>query len=425
MVRIAVYITGHLRTFDRTWPQYRLLLKSLPVDIYIVLWDVRDTTDPTPVTEADVRAICPQATLVQILPSSTPLSVGHARTTAMSGQLYGLYRALQEMPQTYDWYLRMRTDLYFVDLECLSRIDFTAKDVDLWLPERIWNVDPNYPARDDFNDYLWIGTRAASAYLADAYTLPTESAPPYLERLLGEHLRKSSFRIRHFPGEFNLERRTRGCDMSAPESQRLTPARALYEETHPRGFYINLDTRTDRREQFEPECDRMNLVVERFPACRDITPAHGCSRSHLSVLKLARDRKLPAVLIFEDDFEFLVPKETVDDIFAHLPPDYDIVMLSYNLLQSEPYDDRFVRVLDAQTTSGYLVHARFYDRLIATLEEGYAMFLQHPHVHWLYTIDQFWKVLQPVSRWYATRTRIGKQRAGWSDLGQKFVDSQV
>jgi glycosyl transferase family 25 len=169
----------------------------------------------------------------------------------------------------------------------------------------------------------------------------------------------------------------------------------------------------------------MDLVMERFPACQDITPAHGCSLSHLSVLKIARDRKLSAVLIFEDDFEFLVPKETVDDIFAHLPSDYDIVMLSYNLLQSEPYDDRFVRVLDAQTTSGYLVHARFYDRLIATLEEGYAMFLQHPHVHWLYTIDQVWKVLQPVSRWYATRTRIGKQRAGWSDLGQKFVDNQV
>lgn len=189
--------------------------------------------------------------------------------------------------------------------------------------------------------------------------------------------------------------------------------------------YINLDTRTDRREQIEAECARMEIPVERFPACRDITPAHGCTRSHLSVLKLARDRKLPAVLIFEDDFEFVVPKEVVDDVFAHLPLDYDVVMLSYNLLRSEPYNDRFVRALEVQTASGYLVHSRFYDRLIATLEEGYAMFLKHPEVHWLYINDQFWKGLQPVSRWYATRIRIGKQRAGWSDLGQKFVDNQV
>ncbi len=131
------------------------------------------------------------------------------------------------------------------------------------------------------------------------------------------------------------------------------------------------------------------------------------------------------MLVFEDDFEFLVSKEVVDDVLAHLPEDYDVVMLSYNLLRSEPYDDRFVRVLDAQTASGYLVHARMYDRLIAVLERGYAMFLEHPQVHWLYTNDQSWKCLQPESRWYATRTRIGKQRPGWSDLGQKFVDNQV
>jgi GR25 family glycosyltransferase involved in LPS biosynthesis len=169
----------------------------------------------------------------------------------------------------------------------------------------------------------------------------------------------------------------------------------------------------------------MRVSVERFPACRSITPAHGCTLSHLTALREARARGDPALLIFEDDFEFLVPKETLDDIFAHLPPDYDVVMLSYNLLRSEPYDDRFVRALEVQTASGYLVHSRMYDRLIATLEEGYAMFLKHPEVHWLYINDQYWKVLQPISRWYATRVRIGKQRPGWSDLGQKFVDNQV
>lgn len=189
--------------------------------------------------------------------------------------------------------------------------------------------------------------------------------------------------------------------------------------------YINLDTRTDRREQIEAECAKMNLRVERFPACRSVTPSHGCTLSHIRVLTLARDRGYPSVLIFEDDFEFLVPKETLDDVLTHLPDDYDVVMLSYNLIRSEPYDDRFVRVLEAQTASGYIVHSRMYDRLIATLEEGYQQFLQAPHVHWLYINDQYWKCLQPNSRWYATTTRIGKQRAGWSDLGQKFVDNQV
>ena len=190
-------------------------------------------------------------------------------------------------------------------------------------------------------------------------------------------------------------------------------------------FYINLDTRTDRRAQITAECARMDIPVERFPACRSLTPSIGCTLSHVNVLKLARERAYPAVLLFEDDFEFLVSKEVVDDVFAHLPEDYDVVMLSYNLLRSEPYNDRFVRVLEAQTASGYIVHSRFYDRLIATLEEGYQLFLANPHVHWLYINDQYWKRLQPESRWYASRIRIGKQRPGWSDLGQAIVDYGV
>lgn len=189
--------------------------------------------------------------------------------------------------------------------------------------------------------------------------------------------------------------------------------------------YINLDTRPDRRAQIEAECARLGIAVDRFPACRDKTPSIGCTRSHLEVLKLARDRGDPSVLIFEDDFEFLVSKETLDDVLQNLPEDYDVVMLSYNLIRGEPYSDRFGRALEVQTASGYLVHARMYDRLIATLEEGYHLFVANPDVHWLYINDQRWKSLQPTSRWYYSLVRIGKQRAGWSDLGQKFVDNGI
>jgi len=189
--------------------------------------------------------------------------------------------------------------------------------------------------------------------------------------------------------------------------------------------YINLDRRTDRRTEFEAECARMNLQVERFSACVDpLGAAHGCTLSHIAVLKLARDRKYPAVLIFEDDFEFLVSKETFEDVLATLPEDYDVMMLSYNLLRSEPYSDRFGRVLEAQTTAGYIVNARFYDTLLATLEEGYRLFCE-TGAHWLYTIDQSWKVLQPTSRWYYSLTRVGKQRAGYSDLHRAYVDYGV
>lgn len=192
-----------------------------------------------------------------------------------------------------------------------------------------------------------------------------------------------------------------------------------------RAVYINLDQRTDRRADVESECARMEIPVERFSACTSpLGPGHGCTLSHIAVLKLARERGDPAILIFEDDFECLVSNETLKDVLAHLPEDYDVVMLSYNLLQSEPYNERFGRVLEAQTTSGYIVHARFYDTLIATLEEGYTLHCETGE-HWLYMVDQYWKRLQPSARWYYSLTRLGKQRAGYSDLHRAYVDYGV
>jgi hypothetical protein len=112
------------------------------------------------------------------------------------------------------------------------------------------------------------------------------------------------------------------------------------------------------------------------------------------------------------------------DLITHLPEDYDVVMLSYNLFKSEPYNDRFGRALDVHTASGYIVHSRFYTTLIATMEEGYRLYCE-TGAHWLYMNDQFWKRLQPTSRWYYSLLRAGKQRAGYSDLGQKFVDNGI
>jgi glycosyl transferase family 25 len=190
-------------------------------------------------------------------------------------------------------------------------------------------------------------------------------------------------------------------------------------------FYINLDRRTDRRGEIEAECAQMDVPVERFSACTTpLGPGHGCTLSHIAVLKLARERGYPAVLIFEDDFQFLISREDWDDILANLPEDYDVVMLSYNLLQSEPYNERFGRVLEVQTTSGYIVHAHFYDTLIATMEEGYRLHCE-TGAHWLYMVDQYWKRLQPTARWYYSLLRVGKQRPGFSDLGQKFVDNGI
>ena len=187
-------------------------------------------------------------------------------------------------------------------------------------------------------------------------------------------------------------------------------------------FYINLDSREDRREQFEEECKKMNINVERFSAIKNEKGGIGCTESHLNVLKKARDLKLESVIIFEDDFQFLINREEYDQILSNLPDNYDVVMLSYGIKQSQPFNDMFGKVIEVQTASGYIVHSRFYEKLINRLEEGLRLFKLYSSDHHSYILDQYWKPLQPISNWYYSLKRVGKQRSGFSNIMKAYIE---
>jgi GR25 family glycosyltransferase involved in LPS biosynthesis len=193
------------------------------------------------------------------------------------------------------------------------------------------------------------------------------------------------------------------------------------------GFYINLNRRTDRRKDFEKECQQIGIVVEHFAAVEHRLGGYGCLQSHIQVLKLARERRYPTVMIFEDDFQFLVSRNEFKSILASMPAEFDVMMLSYNLLKSKPYNERFGRCLEVQTTSGYVVHQRFYDTLLANLEEALELFTKDlTHTGYQkYAIDQYWKRLQPTSNWFYSLRRVGRQQAGYSDVENMVVDYKV
>lgn len=185
-------------------------------------------------------------------------------------------------------------------------------------------------------------------------------------------------------------------------------------------FYVNLDKRTDRRQEIEAELTKAGITnFERFPAICTTPGIIGCGLSHLAVLKLARSRGYRNVLIFEDDFEFLVDRDTfwkyMEDLFTEVKS-YDVIMLAYYAPQTEPLTPLVQKVIEAQTASGYIVHSKFYDVLINLYEDAMPKLVSTGE-HWNYANDQVWKLLQPISEWYATTTRIGKQRASMSDTG--------
>lgn len=73
-------------------------------------------------------------------------------------------------------------------------------------------------------------------------------------------------------------------------------------------YCINLEHRTDRWELCQREFAKVGISdrVERFDAVYDKeTPKRGCYESHMGAIRLAHERKLNNVLIFEDDVAFL------------------------------------------------------------------------------------------------------------------------
>ena len=188
-------------------------------------------------------------------------------------------------------------------------------------------------------------------------------------------------------------------------------------------FYINLDRRTDRRGEFESQAVVYDLQYERFPAIQKGMGILGCTLSHLEVLKIARERNYKNVLIFEDDFEFLIDKEQfeleIEQIFAHSKKEdvnFDICMISYNLIDSIDSEEYpfLTRALDVQTASGYIINQHYYDKIINLFEYA-APLLEQTGEHWNYANDQVWKQFQTNDKWYCTKTRIGRQRLSYSD----------
>ena len=195
-----------------------------------------------------------------------------------------------------------------------------------------------------------------------------------------------------------------------------------------KAFFINLDRRKDRRKEIEAELEKANIEAERFPAIERNSGILGCGLSHLAVLKEARRQGCPNVLIFEDDFEFLVSPDEfrteIADFFA-LETAWDVLMISYHLNSSAVGPHPMVKkVLDCQTASGYLVNSKFYDTIITLYEKAMPL-LESTGRHWDYANDQVWKQLQPKSNWYALTKRVGRQRASYSDNCKKFMDYGV
>jgi GR25 family glycosyltransferase involved in LPS biosynthesis len=191
-------------------------------------------------------------------------------------------------------------------------------------------------------------------------------------------------------------------------------------------LYINLDHRKDRLEHVQLELAKIGVVGERFPAIQTKSGAVGCTMSHIKCIELAKQRGYEHVFICEDDITFLDPTVFLDHLQKFEDDEdinWDVVIVSGNNAPPFfPVQEYTVRVLNCQTTTGYIVKQEYYDTLLKNFKESAHQLIQDPTKVKEYAADIHWKKLQSQDFWYLIVPLTVIQYENHSDIENRTTD---
>ena len=191
-------------------------------------------------------------------------------------------------------------------------------------------------------------------------------------------------------------------------------------------YYINLDTRTDRKTHVEDELNKMGWNnFTRFNAIKNKDGRVGCSMSHLKLLQMAKEKNLDYIVIIEDDIEFTQPElyNNMLKQFKNMDMDYDVLLLAGNVRPPFIQKKDFVfQIKKSFTTTGYIVKKHYYDTLIENFKQGIMNLMKYPDKHYLYAIDTNWFKLQERDNWYIFFPRTITQMPDYSDIEGRTIN---
>lgn len=174
---------------------------------------------------------------------------------------------------------------------------------------------------------------------------------------------------------------------------------------------INLRKRKDRREEILEEVKKLDFLdYEIVDAVENRIGKVGCTLSHQLCCQIAKDWKLPYVLILEDDAYFT---DNAREVFlkswkAVQKYDWKLFYLGAHL------DDTSYQVVDGLleakrplTTHAYIVHESFYDTII---QGGTSLI-----------IDRQLAALSYENKMYMCDPMISLQRGSYSNIVNKYT----
>lgn len=186
-------------------------------------------------------------------------------------------------------------------------------------------------------------------------------------------------------------------------------------------FIINLSTRQDRYEHVVNEFKKIDIEPNRFNAVQTKDGAIGCTISHIKCLELAIENDYEQIFICEDDITFLdvyTLKRSLER-FEQNEKNWDVLIIGGNVVK--PYEkigDYCLKIKNCQTTTGYVVRKRYYNKLLNNFREGVNKLLTTDNKR-QYAIDIYWKNLQLIDNWYLLFPLTVTQYENFSDIEKK------
>jgi hypothetical protein len=187
-------------------------------------------------------------------------------------------------------------------------------------------------------------------------------------------------------------------------------------------FVVNLERRPDRLESIKKEMEYIGWDYEYFKAV-DTNSHVGCTRSHLEIIKIAKERNYEKVLIIEDDCTIMpyakslieqIESETKDFEFAvcNLAPTINRPVrrsekhpLFIDITNLPPKDEHHRGIF---ATNMIMYHHSIYDDVLQ---------IEDPQKLGYYAIDDFiYQFITSVKQSYIPLLPIGPQISDWSDV---------
>jgi GR25 family glycosyltransferase involved in LPS biosynthesis len=201
-------------------------------------------------------------------------------------------------------------------------------------------------------------------------------------------------------------------------------------------YYINLDSRIDRKEKMEALFAKYKIKAERFPAItlsteqnqhliddgcifrNEARPMHSlytksCALSHLSVVLRAKLMDYKNVLILEDDVVFA--ENILEELTKSLEDlkkqeKWDMFYIGCNPLRYKKITNNLGKSISSLTAHSYAVNKHFYDTILN---------ISFKHIP---CIDMFYESLSASNNMYMALKNLAWQGVGYSTLEEMEVD---